>query len=74
MINTTDIIQITDEHHPWYACLLVVSEVKFWGVVAYIAIPESNDGSKRPAPAFNRLNYNQFKKVGKATVILGETL
>ncbi len=64
--STGDIIQITDNTHAWFPCLLIVSEVKQWGVVAYGIIPKSNDGSKPVELAFNRLSYGVFEKVGTA--------
>lgn len=64
-----DIIQITDETHAWYPALLIVSEVKVWGVVAYCIIPKSNDGSKQPERAYNRLEFGVFEKVGTAVVV-----
>ena len=36
MIEPGDIIQITDDANPWFPCLLVVSEVKSWGVQACV--------------------------------------
>ena len=66
-----DIIQITDETHAWFPCLLIISDVKQWGVIAYITIPKSNDGSELPARAFNRLPYGKFERVGNAAYALG---
>lgn len=64
-----DIIQITDEKHSWYPCLLIVDEVKSWGVQAYISVPQSNDGTVAPGAAFNRLNWADFELVGHARVV-----
>lgn len=67
-VTAGDIVQITDEKHPWYPALLIVDEVRNWGVIAYIIIPKSNDGTE-PAPvAYNRLPYNQIARVGEATI------
>lgn len=68
-MNRGDIIQITDATHPWYPCLLIVDEVKAWGVQAYVTIPESNDGSKAPSLAHNRIKDGQFEKVGTAVIV-----
>lgn len=67
-MNPGDIIQITNETHPWYPSLLIVSEVKAWGVVAYALIPTSNDNSKPVGLAFNRINSNDYEKVGSAVI------
>lgn len=64
-----DIVQILDPHHAWCGCLLIVDEVKSWGVVAYITIPQSNDGSEPAGTAYNRLDKNTYEKVGKAALV-----
>ena len=61
-----DVIQITDEKHAWFPALLIVSEVKTWGVVAYCIVPTSNDGNEQPTQAYNRLEFGTFEKVGAA--------
>ena len=70
--NVGDIIQITDEKHAWFPCLLIISDVKQWGVIAYITIPKSNDGSEFPSRAFNRLSYGGFERVGTSAYALSE--
>ena len=42
-IREDDIVQITDEEHHWYPCLLIVDEVKPWGVVAYVLYPTNSE-------------------------------
>ncbi len=62
------IIQITDDSHPWFPSLLIVSEVKTWGVQAFAFIPESNVAG--PAPrAYNRLKTGTFDVVGQAVIV-----
>ena len=68
-ISTDDIIQITDEKHAWFPALLIVTEVKNWGVVAYSIILKSNNGSEPTAQAFNRLEFGEFEKVGIAAFV-----
>ncbi len=63
-----DIIQITDESHAWFPCLLIIDEVKMWGVQAYALTPTKNDGSEKPAQYFNRLEFGEFEKVGVAVI------
>lgn len=67
-----DIVQITDESHPWFPCLLVVDEVKSWGVQAYVTIPKSNNNTELPGQAYNRLPFKKIKKVGAAVITLAE--
>jgi hypothetical protein len=70
-IAVHDIVQITDATHAWYPCLMVVSEVKTWGVQAWAFIPKSNDGSEPPGQAYNRLRWAQVEKVGTAIIVPG---
>lgn len=68
MFEEHDIVQIVDEKHPWYPSLLIVSEVKTWGVQAYCLIPQSN-GENQTVQAYNRLKNEQVEKVGEAIVV-----
>lgn len=63
-----DVIQITDTPHPWFPCLLIVEEVKPWGVLAFVLMPLANDGSKPPGGAYNRLETGSFEVIGQAKV------
>lgn len=62
------IVQITKETHPWFPCLVIVSEVKSSGVQGYITIPR-NDGEKCEN-AYIRLNNDEFEPVGKAAIVV----
>lgn len=64
--EVNDIIQITDDTHHWFPCLLIVSEAKSWGVQAYAHIP-SNEGKR--SQAFNRLKDGEYEVVGKAVIV-----
>lgn len=66
-----DIVQITDSSHPWFPCLLTVTEPKPWGIQGFVTIPNSNDGSEPTGRAFNRLNKGQYEVVGKAVWMPG---
>jgi hypothetical protein len=70
MFEKGDIVQIIDEKHAWFPCLLIVDEVKAWGVQAYALTPKSNDGSAKVAMAFNRVTTEQVEKVGSAVVLM----
>jgi hypothetical protein len=72
-VSPGDVIQIVDIGHGWFPALLVVNEVKPWGVQAYTIMPRSNmrAGEKGYAPAsegYNRLEWHQFSVVGRAVV------
>lgn len=61
-----DLVQIVDEAHGWFPCVLFVSEVKSWGVIAFAMIPKANDGSVKPAEAYTRLEHNAIQRVGSS--------
>lgn len=71
-MRSGDIIQITDPADPWFPCLLIVSEVKLWGVQAYALIPTCNHGRESPGRAYRRLKTNIFTLVGSAVIIAGD--
>lgn len=62
-----DIVQITNDQHHWFPCLIVVSEPKSFGCQGYLCIPENNTGDV--GQAFIRLNHDDFEQVGQAVVV-----
>jgi hypothetical protein len=52
-----DIVQITDIENEWFTALLIVDEVKSWGIQGYIFVPRSGR-------AFYRIENGKFEKVG----------
>ncbi len=62
-----DIVQITDEGHHWFPCLIVVDKPKSWGVRGYVTFPKKNSGDVRSA--YIRLDNNEITKVGSAQVL-----
>lgn len=69
-VNRNDIVQIIDEGHPWFPALLVVSEVKPWGVQAYTLIVTNNEEPN--GQAYNRLPTGTFEVVGRAVIVNAE--
>ena len=61
------IVQITEKEHHWYPCLVIVSEVKSWGVQGYISIPSDNRGNV--GNAYIRLSTGTFEEVGEAVLV-----
>jgi hypothetical protein len=62
-----DIVQITDEGHHWFPSLIVVSELKLFGIQGFAFIP-ANDCS--PAgQAYIRISASQYEVVGKAAIV-----
>jgi hypothetical protein len=62
-----DVIQIINEENKWFPCLLVVSEVKSWGIQAYVMLPK-NDGTGTGF-AYYRISYGEFVKIGSALIV-----
>ena len=62
-----DIVQITNENHHWYPCLIIVSDVKSFGCQGYVLIPH-NDG-ELPDIAYIRLSSEEYEQVGKASIV-----
>lgn len=59
-LNVGDVVQIDPAHDPVFAaCLLVVTELKPWGVQGYVRIPGSGD-------AFYRAPFSAIERVGSA--------
>lgn len=61
-----DIVQITDETHHWYPCLIIVSEPKSFGIQGYITMPFNVNEPN--GAAFIRLKFDQVERVGRAAI------
>lgn len=61
-VEEGDIVQITDETHEWFPSLIVVSEVKSFGVQGYVHIPMKGD-------AYIRLDKSKYERVGRAAIV-----
>lgn len=59
MIKVGSVIQANENAKQWCGCLLIVNEVKEWGVVAGLKIPFQGT-------AYIRLNHNQYEYIGEA--------
>jgi hypothetical protein len=65
-VKSGDIVQITNDKHSWYPCLIIVSEVKSWGIQGYITIPANNNACGN---AYIRLESKDFEIVGYANIL-----
>ena len=61
-IKAGDIVQITERSNKWFPSIIVVSEVKSFGVQGYVSIPMQGE-------AYIRLNKSDYEKVGEAKVV-----
>ena len=64
MPNKGDVIQVNEHvgNGSWTGCLMIVDEVKDWGVQAYLHIPMQGD-------AYLRLKHGEYDVVGKAVLV-----
>ena len=68
MVKVNDIIQLTETaQEGWISCLMIVQEVKSWGVQAYMKLPEQGD-------AYLRIAYGKFEVVGHAVLVHPDSL
>ncbi len=67
-----DIIQITDESHPWFPALLIVEKSTEKNVLATCLTPMSNAKGSRCAQCSIRLKYDQFEICGQAHITIGK--
>jgi len=68
-IKPGDVVQITNPEHPWFPALLVVSEIKSFGVQGYAIAPIDNDPNVPNGQSYNRLKAADYVYVGEATII-----
>jgi hypothetical protein len=61
-VEVNDIIQVNQKVEHWFRCLLVVDEVKGWGVLAYCTIP--GNAFNAAGDAFMRLEWEEFDLLG----------
>lgn len=67
-LSKGDIVQITDEYHPWYPALLIVEKSKPNVVMGYTTIVTNNPDEPN-GNAYVRLTSDQVKKVGTAVIV-----
>lgn len=59
-----EIVQANERVPHWFRCLVVVDEVKSWGVQGYTTMPNRGD---LPGDAFIRLTWDEIEKTGGFT-------
>ena len=59
-----DVIQINEKcgNKSWIGCLMIVDEVKSWGVQAYTHIPMRGD-------AYLRIKHEEYDVIGMAAMV-----
>jgi hypothetical protein len=68
-----DLIQVNEDGPPhWFRCILVVDEVRSWGVEAYCTMPHAR--GEPSGDAFIRLHFGEFDRLGvKSKFVAVET-
>ena len=63
-VKKNDVIQINENFNGsgWVGCLMIVDEVKNWGVQAYLHVPMQGD-------AYLRIKHGEFDVIGKAAMV-----
>ena len=62
MVKVGSVIQANEQAGEWCGCLLIVEEVKSWGVMAGMKIPFKGT-------AYIRLKNEQFDYIGEAVLV-----
>jgi len=65
-MEKNQIVQVINPEHHWYAALVVVDEVKSWGIQGYLTIPQQGQ-------AFIRLENKDIEVVGQAVIVAQES-
>lgn len=65
LIKVGDVIQANEKAEEWCGCLLIVAEVKTWGVLAGMKIPYGGT-------AYMRLKEDQYERIGEAVLVFVE--
>lgn len=62
IIKNGDVIQAIENTGDWCGCLLIVEEVKEWGVLAGLKVPMQGT-------AYIRLKHDQYEYIGRAPLV-----
>ena len=63
-VKKNDVIQINEKFKGtgWIGCLMIVDEVKSWGVQAYLHVPMQGD-------AYLRIKHGEYDVIGKTAMV-----
>lgn len=65
MISKGDVIQVNESLTEWCGCLMIVDEIKPWGVMASMRVPGSGI-------TYMMLLSDQYEYIGKAVLVMGD--
>jgi hypothetical protein len=66
-LHPGDLVQITATDHPWFPAVLVVDDVRGWGVQGFLF--EATNARSTTALVFNRLPRGSYKRCGALVVM-----
>lgn len=64
-IKPGSVVQVNENGKEWAGCTLIVSELKSFGVQAYLKVPFKGN-------AYMRLTWEQIEYIGEAVLIAGD--
>lgn len=67
MIKVGTVIQVKETIPAWGGCLMIVDEVKEWGVQASMRLPQ-----KEMRVTFLRLNHSEYYVIGDSMLVFDE--
>lgn len=72
LVEVGDLVQITNSAHDWYRCILVVDQVKSWGIQAGMQLPPGvHEVACMPDnTTYLRIPNGDYVIVGKAEITL----
>ena len=65
MIKVGSVIQVKETIPAWGGCLMIVDEVKEWGVQAGMRLP-----NREMRTTYLRLNHSEYYYIGEAVLIM----
>lgn len=68
MVKVGSVIQVKESIPMWGGCLMIVQEVKPWGVQCYMRLPFQ--GELRTT--YLRLNHSEYYLIGEAALVEGD--
>lgn len=66
-VHENAVVQITDESHQWFPALLIVEELKGWGVMGYLYVVTNTQEPN--GQAYIRVKTESFERIGTAIIV-----
>ena len=64
-LHKNSVVQVVDKDHPFFPALVVVDEIKRWGIQGYVNVPTGKETHR----AHVRVKWDSLVRVGQAIVI-----